>query len=141
MNKVINGKRYDTDKAKLLGSTDNGKFPGDFDYESESLYRKKTGEYFLHGEGGARTCYATPTDGGWASGELIRPVSVAEAKQWAEAHLTGDEYEAAFSPVDECAAVAIPAELLVRVGDAAAESGMTKGELVAAAIEAYLDGK
>jgi hypothetical protein len=54
MRKIIDGKLYDTDKAKRVGGpwSPAGFGPGDFDWCEEALYRKRTGEYFLHGEGG-----------------------------------------------------------------------------------------
>ena len=57
MKKIINGKLYDTSTAHLVGEWDNQLY-GNPDYAAESLYRKRTGEFFLHGEGGARSRYA-----------------------------------------------------------------------------------
>ena len=51
MKKIINGKVYDTDTAKLIGSWDNGIY-GDLDSVSEDLYRKRTGEFFIFGHEG-----------------------------------------------------------------------------------------
>ena len=41
--------------------------------------------------------------GGWkyTSGSYIRPISMSEAKAWAEEYMEADEYEAIFGPVDE----------------------------------------
>ena len=58
MKKIINGKLYNTQTAKALASRDNHCQPGSFDYVEEILYRKKTGEFFLRGSGGARTIYS-----------------------------------------------------------------------------------
>ena len=44
MNKTINGKRYDTEKAKPVGEAGNGLYPGDLDYYCETLYHKRTGK-------------------------------------------------------------------------------------------------
>ena len=52
MKKIINGKLYDTETAKLIGRSYHGEGPRDFRHYSEELYRKRTGEYFLYGEGG-----------------------------------------------------------------------------------------
>lgn len=100
MKKVINGKQYNTETAKNLGHWTNGKY-GDFDYIGETLYTDKSGKYFLHGEGGARTCYASYHGNMYADGEKIVPMTQAEARKWAEDRLDGDEYEAAFGLVDE----------------------------------------
>lgn len=101
MKKIINGKRYDTDTAERVGAWDNGHFTSDFQYCSEDLYRKRSGEYFLHGEGGALSKYAVHSGSNSGSGEKIRPLTLAQAQEWAEAHLDGDEYEEIFGAVDE----------------------------------------
>ena len=56
MRKNIDRKMYDTETAELLASSSNGYGHGDFRYMEEQLYRKKTGEFFLYGEGGALSC-------------------------------------------------------------------------------------
>ena len=75
MNKTINGKRYDTEKAKPVGEAGNGLYPGDLDYYCETLYLKRTGEFFLHMEGGPRSGCAKADGTGWVGGEELRPVS------------------------------------------------------------------
>ena len=52
MKQIINGKKYDTETAERLACEDAGLPVNDFAYWCEELYRKKTGEFFLHGEGG-----------------------------------------------------------------------------------------
>ena len=102
MKKVINGKMYDTDKAKCLGEWDNGIYGFDFDAIYEALHRKRTGEFFLYGKGGARTQYAEPRgQNSWGGGERIMPLSYSEAQEWAEDHLDGEEYEQIFGEIVE----------------------------------------
>ncbi len=102
MKKIINGKVYDTNTAKELGSYGNGGTWRDFGHWEETLYRKKTGEYFLHGEGGPMTRYAEAQgQNQWSGGERIMPMTYQEATQWAEEHLSGDEYEEIFGAVVE----------------------------------------
>lgn len=102
MKKIINGKLYSTETAHFLGSWDNGCIPGDFNYLAESLYLKRTGEYFIYGEGGPRSKYSvTCGQNGWSGGDAITPVSVDDSRQWAEDHLTADEYEEIFGTVSE----------------------------------------
>ena len=60
MKKIINNKLYDTDTAKRLGYDGGG---DGFDSWTEELYKKRTGEYFIYGEGGARTRYGEFVDG------------------------------------------------------------------------------
>ena len=102
MKKIINGKVYDTDTAKELGTWGNPGSWRDFNHMEETLYRKKTGEFFLHGEGGPMTKYARAVEqNSWSGGERIMPMTFAEARAWAEEHLEADEYEAVFGEVTE----------------------------------------
>lgn len=102
MKKVINGKVYDTDTAKKLAVYANGGSWSDFSHLEETLYRKKTGEYFLHGEGGPMTRYAEASgQNSWSGGERIMPMSYKEATAWAEEHLDGEEYEEIFGKIVE----------------------------------------
>ena len=101
MKKIINGKRYNTDTATLIGSTGHG-YPGDFEYWAEELYLKKTGEFFLYGEGGPMSKYSRRIgDNEWSGGEEIRPLSLKEAQEWAEEHLNAEEYEQVFGKIEE----------------------------------------
>lgn len=97
MKKVIDGKRYDTDTAQVCGECSYG-YPGDFNHVSETLYMKRTGEFFLYGEGGPRSKYAESVSmNEWTGGERITPLTEDEAKAWAEENLTGEEYEEIFT--------------------------------------------
>lgn len=102
MKKIIKGKVYDTETAKEVGSYCNGGNWRDFNHFEETLYQKKTGEFFLFGEGGPMTRYAEATgQNSWSGGSRIMPMAYKEAQEWAEAHLDGDEYEAIFGAVVE----------------------------------------
>ena len=102
MKKIINGKVYDTEKAKELGTYANAGSWRDFSHLEETLYRKKTGEFFLFGEGGPMTRYAEAEgQNSWTGGRRIMPMSYDEAREWAEEHLTADEYEAIFGEIVE----------------------------------------
>lgn len=102
MRKIINGKKYDTETAEQLASYWNELSTSDFRHMTERLFRKKTGEYFLYGEGGPLSKYATRCGGsGFTGGEDIVPLPEQEAKEWAEKHLGCDEYEAIFGEVEE----------------------------------------
>jgi hypothetical protein len=101
MKKIINGKRYDTSTATLIGSV-NYSYPNDFQYWKEDLYRKKTGEFFLYGEGGPMTQYAHRTgQNQWSGGERIRPLTLTEAQEWAERYLDVEKYEQTFGVIEE----------------------------------------
>ena len=101
MKKIINGKKYDTKTAKEMGCWSNNYYCNDFNYCEETLYRKKTGEYFLYGEGGAMSKYSQSCGNMRSGGAEIILMTEAEAKKWAEKHLDCDEYEEIFGEVEE----------------------------------------
>lgn len=102
MRKIINGKAYDTDKAKKIAYASNG-VAGSFDYCEETLYRKKTGEFFIYGEGGPRSAYArVDIDGSICWGKKIVLLSDEEAKEWVEQN-ANEKYEKIFGKVQESA--------------------------------------
>ena len=101
MKKIINGKRYNTESAELCGSHEYG-YPGDLDYVSEELYQKRTGEFFLHGEGGANSKYREEISmNSWSGGEKIIPLTDEEAREWAEEYLDSEDYEKLFTVTEE----------------------------------------
>jgi hypothetical protein len=101
MKKIINGKRYDTETAQLIGSASYSNRT-DFHFWNEELYRKKTGEFFLYGEGGAMSRYSRSTGQNEIyGGAEIRPLSLEEAQEWAEKYLDADEYEEVFGHIEE----------------------------------------
>lgn len=103
MKKIINGKNYDTDTAKLIGRYRSDCGQSDFRYYGEELYLKQTGEYFLFGEGHGMSKYAYHAGNcsGW--GEKIIPMTRQEAFQWAseESDLTVEEVEEHFGEIAE----------------------------------------
>lgn len=102
MNKVIRGKRYNTETAKLVGTWEANEPENSDFWEKEELYQKRSGEFFLIGQSGAQTQYARFSMGGESKpGIELRPIEPEEASDWAEEHLTADEYEALFGPVAE----------------------------------------
>lgn len=102
MKKIINGKVYDTETAQEVGIWSNNLSYRDFGWCSETLYRKKTGEYFIHGKGGPASRYAEAVgSNSWGFGERIMPLTYKEATEWAEKHLDCDEYEQIFGKVTE----------------------------------------
>lgn len=101
MNKIIGGKRYNTESAKKLAVYTHGS-RSDFGFYTETLYRKNTGELFLHGEGHAASKYAEVAGlNEWKPGEKIIPLDEPSAKSWAEENLTGEEYEKIFGDAEE----------------------------------------
>lgn len=101
MKKIINGKLYNTETAKEVAKDWNGYSTWDFNYLCETLYLKKTGEWFLFGEGGSFTEYAEPAPGGMVFGKQIIPYTEKQAKEWAIVHMSADEYMELFGEVEE----------------------------------------
>lgn len=97
MKKIINGKVYNTETAKRHGEYEPNPYYSDLDYFCETLYQKKTGEFFLHGEGNAASKYSKNCgQNQWCSSEKIIPMTFKEAQEWAEKHLTPENYCAIF---------------------------------------------
>ncbi len=99
MKAIIHGKRYDTEKATLVGEYGTpGLGRSDFKYWEAGLYKTpRSGTFFLAGEGHAMTafCHQSP-DGmrGW--GSRIIPLTREDALEWAEQYLSTDVIEAHF---------------------------------------------
>jgi len=144
MKKIINGKLYDTDTAKALGCGANTYDTRDYTHWIETLYRKKTGEYFLHGEGGPLSKYArTVGQNEWSGGEEIRPLTLEEARAWAEEHMNADDYQAEFGEIveddsQELVAYRIKASNAERVRRASRAGGKTAAQVIDELIEAHL---
>lgn len=142
MKKVINGRMYNTETAVSLGEWSNGRGRRDFRGVEETLYRKRSGEYFIGGWGGSMTEYARPAyGGGTCGGEKIFPLTYEAAREWAEKHLSVDEYEAAFGPVSEDAediviSVRVSAAAKAALDREVSRTGRTVREVVSAALEA-----
>lgn len=102
MKKIINGRKYDTETATLMATASSNQPCNDFSYWAEELYRKRTGEFFLYGEGGPMSRYAESCgQNSWSGGCDITPMTEEKARQWAERHLSVDEYEEIFGEVAE----------------------------------------
>lgn len=135
MKKIINGRRYDTETAKFLGEDSYSNW-GDFHFWEETLYQKRTGEFFLHGVGGPASKYAeTVGQNQWTGGEKIIPLSFDKAREWAEKHLEADQYEGIFGPVEEddsrrLISLSITATAVETLKRLAAESGKSQSEIV-----------
>ena len=81
MKRVINGRRYDTDKATLVGEHISGE-PMEAGYTRETLYRKRGGEHFIVVQG----TYTFD----------VVPLTYKEAQAWAIANMGGAAYTEEF---------------------------------------------
>lgn len=141
MQKIINGKKYNTETAEQVGFYSNRYGRNDFNWLEETLYKKRTGEFFLFGEGGPASHYCTWIDNNnRTSGERIVPMTFEEARQWAEKHLEVEEYEEIFGEVEESGETkgvmySLPVNLIEKVKRKATERRITASQLVAELIE------
>ena len=111
MKKRINTLSYNTETAQKLGEWSNDLPVTEFGYCHEVLYKKRTGQYFLYGEGGAMSNYRKPVYGSsnaWQGGEDIIPLTREEAQKWFEKASNDDEelasdevYEREFGQIEK----------------------------------------
>lgn len=102
MKRIIDGRMYNTETATLVGHYNNGCSYSDFHVIDESLYIKKTGEWFLYGFGGAMTEYAVKCEDGMTGGSArIISFTDDEAKKWLEKYNLVDEYIKYFGEPEE----------------------------------------
>ena len=102
MKKIINGLRYDTDIAIVIGFYSNigreatGK--GDFSWFEATLYKTpRSGRYFLAGEGGAQSRFSQSAgQNSWTGGSDLIPMTHGDALAWAERYLDADVIEKHF---------------------------------------------
>lgn len=102
MKKIINGLRYDTERAIEIGSYDNGLGCSDFRNWSATLYRTpRSGRYFLAGSGGPMTRFARSVGNMSSAGDGLFPMTSEEALDWAEQYLDADAIEKHFGDAIE----------------------------------------
>lgn len=127
MRKIINGRTYNTETSKAIGSWDNGYSVTDFNYCEEILYKNTKGAYFIYGEGGPMSKYSKAIgNNNWSGGEAITPLTKDEAMDWAEEHLEAEEYEAEFGEVEEAESDLTTRERVNLVLDAEIMSNLRK---------------
>ena len=137
MRKIIDNKSYDTEKAREVGSWDNGLYPRDFGHCYETLYCKRTGEYFLYGEGGPMSKYRRAVgQNEWSGDSVIVPMTFEEARLWAEGHLSADAYEAEFGTVAEDDSRTV---LSITVSSSVAERARREAAKAGLSLSAYIE--
>lgn len=143
MKKVIDGRIYDTEKAQLVGDI-GGDYGDRLNRWSESLYRKRNGEFFFHGEGGPNSKYSRQTGtNDWSGGDEIRPLTYAEARAWAEKNLDADVVIKHFAVTDDDSKIAVNTTITASVVDrariAASEAGLNLSAYIESLIKAALN--
>ena len=89
---TVDGKEYDTDTAEYVGRYKNTPYHNDTNFYEETLYRKKTGEFFLYGQGNSASKYAYISPGGRRSfAQRIVPLTDEKAKEWMQQHGNGEK--------------------------------------------------
>lgn len=109
MKAIINGKRYDTEKAILIAETDNidgNTSRRDFRFWEAGLYKTpRSGAYFLAGQGGAMSIFSRSAgQNSWSGGSGIIPFESRKAAfDWAQENLAHkpDVIEAEFGDMVE----------------------------------------
>lgn len=118
MKKIINGKVYNTDTAKQIGY-DNDNPTGNWE---ETLYQKKTGEFFVqHWDA-------------W-NGGCINPISFKDAQKWLEEHGSAEQYAEVFGEPDESGeaitlGLQVSAAAAAKLKQEAAKRGIPQGKLL-----------
>ena len=141
MKAIIKNRKYDTETARECGAWTDGKGWRDFSHVEETLYCKRTGEYFLYGQGGPASRYAESAgQNSWSGGSKLIPLTYESARAWAEEHLSTDAYEAEFGEVveDESAAtliLSLTVSTVETIRRRAREQGMTVSGYIASLIK------
>lgn len=134
MKKIIKNKVYDTETAKLLGEYEfEYASRSDLTWYSEKLYQKRTGEFFLYGEGNAASTYSNRNG-------AITPLSYDEAAEWGEQKLDADKYIGIFGEPEEDDSkrslnLYLTIETIARLRQAAAKAEMSIGDFIAKMVE------
>ena len=101
MKAIIQGRRYDTEKATLVGWARSGGLNPftDLGYWEAGLYKSpRAGNFFLAGKGGSMTRWVS---NGRTGGSGIIPLDRDEALKWAERYLSQGVIEKHFADVIE----------------------------------------
>jgi hypothetical protein len=85
---IINGKRYDTEKAMYMcDCSPRGFYRGDHQWEDTGLYVTPKGTWFLAGEGGPRSRWARSLgQNSYSEGSGIQPLHADDARELLERH-------------------------------------------------------
>lgn len=141
MNKVIHGRRYDTETAKEIACTSHG-HTDELSWWQEILYRKNTGEYFLYGAGNTASKYAELiSQNEWRAGERIIPLTEEAARRWAEKSLDADDYEGVFGNTEEdnskkTATFSLPVAVIDKIKSQSVKAGISMSEYISRLVSA-----
>lgn len=131
MKKFINGKVYDTEKATFIARADHDNIKDAYGATcKQALYRKKTGELFVHLESGTSPTLHSVLQSDYRQGRGIYPLTYEQAKKWAEDELTVETWESIFGDPDESDAAVtlglnVSAAAAAKLKKAAAQNGVS----------------
>lgn len=100
MQRVINGKRYNTETATEVCSWSDGQGRGDFNWHSTALYRTPKGAWFVSGEGGPMSQWRRRVGDMWSGGDGLNPVDKDDARMLLEQHGTPEQCAEFFAVED-----------------------------------------
>lgn len=103
MKKIIRNKVYDARTATLIKRADHPNITSAEGSCKQSLYRKKTGEYFLVVDGARSDAFhnLALANSIHDRERHIYPLTYKQASTWAEAEMTADEWLAIFEPAED----------------------------------------
>lgn len=103
MKKIICNKVYDTDTAQLIKQADHDNITSSEGSCKQSLYRKRTGDYFLYVSGARTDTFHNLhlNDAKHDRERHIYPLTYEQARSWAEEEMTADEWLAIFEPAED----------------------------------------
>ncbi len=98
MRKILNGFRYDTEKAILIGTAEPNPYITDHSYWYAGLYvTKRSHSFFIAGRGGPMSRFGHSTgQNEWPGGSDLIPMSREEAREFAERYLEPEDFEKYF---------------------------------------------
>lgn len=101
MKKIIDGFRYDTEKADKVCDIREAS-PSDFKHIDAALYcTKRSRKFFIAGSGGPMTMFARRVDqNSWSGGSSLIPLTIEDARKYAEKYASDEAIEKFFE-VDE----------------------------------------
>lgn len=135
MKKIINGKVYDTEKAALIARADHDNIKDAYGMPCrQAMFRKKTGEFFVHLEQGTSLTLHNILGCDYRQGRGIYPLTYGQAKMWAESEMSADAWENLFGdPEDDSdilLGIRVSASAAAKLKRIASEAGKSQNRIV-----------
>jgi len=98
MIRIIEGKRYNTETAELIGEFESGNDRSNWRWFGEALYRTPKGAWFTVGSGGPLSPYSRRVGQNELTGahDMFRVLTVTEVRGWVEAYCAAEVVERLF---------------------------------------------